>query len=363
MASVLSLPVQLENSLPRYFAESMYGRSWTSSTDNVSSGTVQRRVARTPSPASITSTCSLPAAPVSRSRENESASLPSRQFLDVAARDVSESASEHRRASIQVPVRPVWSCTISPPTSTSERGVQVPSQKLHSPPTIYRWPSIPTIMTPDETDENNEEVHGHGDDQGAISTVALLQVHEKGDSHDKHTDLSSSQTQPHLSWWNTIRRRRAFQSTHATSSDTDIQQAEEEARPAEEPISPLRTPEQRGCFHSDFHSGHRKSLSLSSSMGLLSAVNSASMTIASTSIAPTSRRRAFSGLSSRDHSEFSGPRSSVDSTAPSIGANIDLKALERSVRRRRIVEEIVATEEDYVNDMKALYNVGQVLRK
>lgn len=359
MASVLSLPIQLENSLPRYFAESIYARSWTSSPDNASSRTVQRRIPRSPSPASITSASSLPAVPMSRSRENESVSLPPRQFLD-AARDVSESVPEQRRASIQVPVRPVRACTISPPPQVSERGVQVITGKLHSSGVYYRWPSIPTIMTPDKADERDEEVHEHDDDQGDVTTTPL-RVDEKCDPADEHNDLPASQTQLESRWWNTIRRRRALQSTYATSSEADIQQTEQ-TQSNEEPISPLRTPEQRGHFHSDFHLGHRKSLSLSSSMGLLSAVNSASMTIASTSIAPTSRRRAFSGLSSREHSEFSDPRSSFDSNAPSIGANIDVKALERSVQRRRILEEIVATEEGYVNDMKALYNVCQVSR-
>lgn len=104
-------------------------------------------------------------------------------------------------------------------------------------------------------------------------------------------------------------------------------------------------------------SGHNRSLSLSSSMGILTGVKSATLTLAGTSIAPTSRY-GRQGILHSDNTSHREPRLSVDSASPSVEATIDGKAWYRSVQRRNIVEEIVQSEESYISDMKAMVHVG-----
>jgi len=102
--------------------------------------------------------------------------------------------------------------------------------------------------------------------------------------------------------------------------------------------------------------GHHRSLSLSSSMGILTGIQSTSLTAASTSIAPTSRHGRQSQLHS-DNTSQRNPRLSVDSNSAPIETTIESKAWYRSIQRRNIVEEIVQSEESYIADMKAMVHV------
>jgi hypothetical protein len=102
--------------------------------------------------------------------------------------------------------------------------------------------------------------------------------------------------------------------------------------------------------------------SLSSSMGCIMATRSASTTVASTSIAPHSERvgaqpKARMGKRS---STFSEVRKSTDSNAANLGPILDESAWLRSVQRRKIVEEIISSEESYIGDLKVLINVSSV---
>ena len=106
-------------------------------------------------------------------------------------------------------------------------------------------------------------------------------------------------------------------------------------------------------------SGHLKSLSISSSMGILTGVKSAALTLAGTSIAPTSRY-GRQGHFHSDTTSHHGPRLSIDSMSPSVEVTIDRKAWYRSVQRRNIVEEIVQSEASYISDMKAMVHVRSV---
>ena len=82
-------------------------------------------------------------------------------------------------------------------------------------------------------------------------------------------------------------------------------------------------------------------------------VKSGSMTIASASIAPPSHRRNLSGVTS-----FSDTRMSYESNPLSLGALMEEDAWKRAVQRRYILDELMSSEESYISDMKALYNVG-----
>jgi hypothetical protein len=89
-------------------------------------------------------------------------------------------------------------------------------------------------------------------------------------------------------------------------------------------------------------------------------VKSASMTIASASIAPPSHRRNLSGVTRREKrsSDFSDIRMSYESNPLSLGAVMEEDAWKRAVQRRHILRELVSSEESYISDMKTLFNVG-----
>lgn len=107
--------------------------------------------------------------------------------------------------------------------------------------------------------------------------------------------------------------------------------------------------------------GHRKSSS-GSSFGFVAAVRSASVSIASASIITRPRRHtARSSLHGRtdlsSRGSISGPRFSEDSTCFERTISNDPAVTERLLQRRRILEEIINTEESYIGDVKFLMNV------
>ena len=105
---------------------------------------------------------------------------------------------------------------------------------------------------------------------------------------------------------------------------------------------------------------HRKSTSWASS-GFVTAVKSASMSLATLSVAPHSRKARGSTLirssnrSSRVSRSFNRP--SLDGASVS-GPIIDEASRERAIKRRWTLEELVDSEESYVADLKVLVNVG-----
>ncbi|KAH9823767.1 RhoGEF domain [Teratosphaeria destructans] len=103
-------------------------------------------------------------------------------------------------------------------------------------------------------------------------------------------------------------------------------------------------------------SHHQKAESHASSIAFVTAVKSATATIASASIATISRRNSKWRREQRS-SILSDPRPSVD-TQRSI---VDAAARQRSRRRRDKVQELILTEEGYVADLKALFNALSTL--
>ena len=106
-------------------------------------------------------------------------------------------------------------------------------------------------------------------------------------------------------------------------------------------------------------SHHKKSSSFSSS-GFVSAVKSASISLATLSVAPHSRKGRRSTLirSSNRSSWVSNSlyRPSMDKSSSSVQI-FDEGSRERAIKRRQILEEMVTSEEGYVADLKALVNV------
>ncbi|KAH7391004.1 hypothetical protein DE146DRAFT_618630 [Phaeosphaeria sp. MPI-PUGE-AT-0046c] len=101
----------------------------------------------------------------------------------------------------------------------------------------------------------------------------------------------------------------------------------------------------------------RNSESMSSSMGCITTMRPASMTVASASIAPRSEtgHRGNARIGNRS-SYYSEARRSLDSHPGHLGPIIDESAWLRSLQRRKIVEELIASEESYIADLKVLIN-------
>lgn len=106
---------------------------------------------------------------------------------------------------------------------------------------------------------------------------------------------------------------------------------------------------------------HRNSSS-SSSFDFVAAVKSASVSLASASV--ITRRRHQTGRSSNyartdrsSRASMSAPRCSEDSTCFESSLLVDLAVNERLLQRRRILEELISTEECYIGDVKFLMNV------
>ncbi|KAL7761413.1 hypothetical protein ACKLNR_007948 [Fusarium oxysporum f. sp. zingiberi] len=102
----------------------------------------------------------------------------------------------------------------------------------------------------------------------------------------------------------------------------------------------------------------RRLSSSGSSLGFIEAVQSASISIASASAISRSRRHhrlshCWSRTERSSRASLSAPRFSEDSI-PFEKVSIDVAAIQRSLRRRQIIEELINTEESYIGDIRFL---------
>ena len=107
---------------------------------------------------------------------------------------------------------------------------------------------------------------------------------------------------------------------------------------------------------------HHKKSSSGSSLGFVTAVKSASISLASFSGAPRSRRTGVSSLHHRtDRSSKASNvgRLSEDSSYVARSTIIDQAVTNRLLQRRRVLEELITTEESYVANVKFLMNVSK----
>lgn len=109
---------------------------------------------------------------------------------------------------------------------------------------------------------------------------------------------------------------------------------------------------------------HHRQSSSTSSFGFVTAVKSASISLTSAStILTRSRRntvRSSRGQSRTERSSrasLSGARLSEDSYCPERQVMVDPAAIGRSLQRRRVLEELISTEESYIGDVRFLMNV------
>jgi hypothetical protein len=118
--------------------------------------------------------------------------------------------------------------------------------------------------------------------------------------------------------------------------------------------------------HEETHarkSTHHRHSSSDSSFAFVTAVKSASVGSV-TGLSLLTRSRQTTIRSSRgprtdrsSRASVSGPRVSEDSFVPEKQAPVDPAVVERALKRRRILEELISTEEGYIGDLRFLMNV------
>lgn len=360
MAYVLSLPST--NPLERPFANPLCMRSCSSFTSQASLGTVRHHTPRSVSAASARSTLSTPNGLRPKHDENTHPGLASRSLLSLM-HDLN-STTPPGPSPGQVSRQASWgsSRSASPVPTTGElrmlkrktARLRVSRTTQESADTLRGSVSDDTLLI--------ESVHEALETTVAVDLVEEIIVPvdnkpvelEELEDHQEEVeeeDLAKKVPEqlPFKRWLSTLRKKN--QQRHKdVLSHLQSPAFDEPYR-----LPPLESPRQ----HSVRHAGHRHSLSLTSSIGLLTAVKSASMTWTATSLATKSRVDTRSAHLRGDNrsSRFSDIRMSFESTAPSVENAIDEKAWARSVQRRKIVEELLYSEENYIVDMKALVNV------
>ena len=190
------------------------------------------------------------------------------------------------------------------------------------------------------------------------------EVEEKHPQYQSSASLDSTWLRPNLSRNHThtskTEQRRPFSQW--------VRSIHRKAKPRQ-PLSPKRIRDacvrpmgRRSNRSSVLSASNRRSSCSESSLKFVNAVQSATISIAGTSFVAKSRKsKARSKRCSRtDHSSrasFTGPRASEDSLLHSRPPNLDLAAVERSFQRRKIVEELIKTEEGYIGDIRYLMSV------
>lgn len=205
------------------------------------------------------------------------------------------------------------------------------------------------------------------------------------------TSVSSAGAEP----WNSVNKILALGlSFHADDSEETAElkarfSLESQERPADEPQQSsiekpfnkwIKTLQRKAVQRGDSTNGtengqafltvesqprpHHKKSSSASSLGFVTAIKSASISLASFSVAPRSRRttayssHGFRATGRSSNVSNGGGRRSEDSSYLARGSLMDEEVMDRSLQRRRVIEEIISTEESYIADVRFLMNVS-----
>jgi hypothetical protein len=224
----------------------------------------------------------------------------------------------------------------------------------------YHVPELSTSS--DSSDEPMDTDDSHLDESELFDLYEAIRVPlPEGQSSDNTSSESRVEEEdqaipaevvsppPFRRWLSTLRRRHLQRKDDRASEATRLSlEVDTRAKNAL-----LRPPQEQESLR-------RLSESVSSSMGGVFTMKSASMTNASTSIAPRSEHGVQSrGRIGNRSSHYSDIRRSLDSHPGPLGPIVDESAWLRSLQRRKIVEELVASEEGYIADLKVLINVSK----
>ncbi|KAF2638323.1 hypothetical protein P280DRAFT_404969 [Massarina eburnea CBS 473.64] len=350
MAYVLSLRPQ--SPLKRSFSDNPYLQSCSPLKD-VTVGTLRDYTTRNVSAYTLCSSESIRPSNWLRGAENTPSPLASCSQLNL----VSEKAVYESPIDDAPRKR---SCGLNRPPPSFSR-VAVPSQpyskKTRDPRPVTapvgNEPSSPEPMVSDTNTNTDDET----DDTDLFDLYDAIHVplpevrwsdNTNSETHEEHEGTSAIAVgpQPFRRWMSTLRRRhiqRRKAVPEATVSTAGVIDPESSLLPPPLPTS---------------DTARRMSGSITSSMGCVIAMKSASITVASASIAHRSDTGALHGkfrLGNRS-SHYSEARKSSESHGGGLGSIMDEGAWLRSVSRRKVVEELIASEESYIADLKVLIN-------
>lgn len=185
------------------------------------------------------------------------------------------------------------------------------------------------------------------------SPCPQIQINQHGDHlHDDVFSKNTKPNRPFYRWMRSLHRRVSHRGD------------EEEAWPVDDG---WKYSGSSRTYHRSFRQKLSRRLSSSgSSLGLIAAVQSASISITSASALSRSRshrNHSYSHCRSRtersSRASLSAPRFSEDSV-PLDKVKIDVTAIHRALRRRQILEELISTEESYIGDIRFLIHASYV---
>ncbi|KAK6003152.1 hypothetical protein QM012_000997 [Aureobasidium pullulans] len=330
MAYVLSLMPQSPLGSP--YDQRSYERSWSSLG---STGTVHHRRSRQLSVGSLTSAASV-YGPSWRSPSSHGTPLRSTSYSDFE--NGTHPAILHRQTASSNISRPV---SVPPAVSQLVPAVTPLPSPVES-ESVLGTPALNSAL--DLVDEERGEwEEGHALLESDMYNSTVPNVESPAADHGTETSSLILQ-QPFSRWMNTLKTKKASYKSRV--------RPKLDALFSTQPVITSPEPSVRG---------HRKSESWASSTNFVTAVKSATITVASASIAPLSRSaskrsgylRFCRGSSGLFESE---PRFSTDSPRPSLSLIIDDAARQRAKKRREKIEELIKTEESYLADLKALSN-------
>ena len=319
----------------------------TTSTD-----TVNRISHRKISSGSVGSSKFTPPGPLRVRNENvvpsQTISLSTLDFLGG-----STNVSTPRRTSFQASHKSSWSTDIPAPP----RSRQISALVLDAGP----LDDVDLNAGCGETDVSSvKDTHG-GFDQGSTRGLSFEATAEENpymgslepipSSKEKNTASVATDPRAHIfSKWLHTPRHKNMESTTSASTRWERWSLDESDEP-KGVVLPISA---------SMREKHKKSSSTSSS-GFVTAIKSATVSLAALSVAPKSRKARRSTLkrSSKRSGRLSHTtnRASLESCTGSVRL-LDEAAWDRAVQRRRALEELVSSEESYIADLKVLINVG-----
>ncbi|PVH97651.1 Rho guanyl nucleotide exchange factor [Periconia macrospinosa] len=210
-------------------------------------------------------------------------------------------------------------------------------------------PDTPESVIPDDTTDDGTEF---------IELYEAMHIPIPQGCSSDNTDVEQPDEPPEVSvvpidpqpfrrWMSTLRRR------HVQKNPEDAYRMPAMKVHAGESEAYVPTP----CVTVD-EAVRRISESMTSSIGCVVTMKSASITLASASIAPRSDSVALRGMHrfGNRSTHYSDVRRSTDSHGGALGTVIDEGAWLRSLSRRKVVEELISSEESYISDLKVLIN-------
>lgn len=252
-------------------------------------------------------------------------------------------------SSIHASRHPSWTAALRPPAPNHDRTEPQPrfdKVDLTSELDGLHIEGIDTLATFERIDTLGRALDGA--QPSSPSPFPHISLHNRDDPAEERLHESKAEHRgPFQKWMRSLHRRAAQRPTVWGTTD---------GLPWK-----LLDPEDRDCAALSRKPGHRNSSS-GSSFGFVSAVRSASVSLASVSAVTRSRRNTtrshcHSRTDRSSRASMSGPRISEDSVSLERPKFVDAAAMERSLQRRRILEELINTEEGYIGDIRFLINV------